>query len=225
MLKKLLMALAVLTAGLSAAFATTVAVSTANVNLRAGPSTSYPVVVVVPRGASLVTYGCVADYAWCDVAFNAYRGWVSAGHIQVTYQGTTAVMTPAVASQVGVSVVVYDRVYWDTYYVAQPWYGSWAAYYSPYVPAVPRLEAYGGAAACVDGACAGISGATGVYGGSTVQARTCEDGSCTATRETTGAFGNSASRVRTCSAGDLSCDMTRSGPAGRTVTGGRSISR
>lgn len=225
MVKNFLMAIAVLAAGVSAAAATTVSVSTADVNLRAGPSTSYPVVVVVPEGASIVTHGCVDDYAWCDVAYDGHRGWVSSSYIGVIYLGEPVVLTPAVASDVGVTVVVYDRVYWDTYYVAQPWYGSWSAYYSTYAPAAPRVDAYGGAAACVDGTCAGVRGATGIYGGSTVQTRNCADGSCTATRETTGAYGNSASRIRTCSAGDLTCNMTRTGPAGGTSTGTRTLNR
>lgn len=225
MLKRCLIALAILAAGVSAASAATVAVSTANVNLRSGPSIGYPVLVVVPQGAEIVTYGCVSDYAWCDIAYGDYRGWVSADYIQVVYQGSPVILTPAVATNVGVSVVVYDRVYWDTYYVGQPWYASWSVYYSPYVPVAPRIDAYGGGAACVDGTCEGIRGATGIYGGWTVQTRNCGDGSCNATRETTGAYGNSASRVRTCSAGDLSCNMTRTGPAGGTVTGGRILNR
>lgn len=226
MLKRFLLALAILTAVASTASAATVAVSTADVNLRAGPSTSYPVVVVVPQGASIVTHGCVADYAWCDVAYAAYRGWVSASYVQVVHQGVPTVLTPSLATDVGITVAVYDRVYWDTYYLAQPWYGSWTSYYRPYTPvAAPRVESHDRSATCVDGNCVGTRSATGIYGGSTSQTRNCANGDCSATRETTGRLDNSASRVRNCSANDRSCNMTRTGPRGGTATGTRTFDR
>jgi len=49
-----------LTAGV--AVAATPAVAVTNVNLRAGPSTSFPTVVTVPAGATLATHGCFEDY-------------------------------------------------------------------------------------------------------------------------------------------------------------------
>ena len=225
MLKKAFVFLALLTAWTTAASASTVAVSTANVNLRAGPATSYPVVTVVPQGTRIVTHGCAADYRWCDVAFGQYRGWVSASYIQVVYNGETVILSSAVAPAVGVTVVSYDRVYWDTYYVTQPWYGSWTTYYRPYVPAAPRVTSTSRSATCADGSCTGTRAATGIYGGTTSQTRNCANGECSATRQTVGPYGNSASRVRSCSAGDRSCTMTRTGPRGGTASGTRTFSR
>lgn len=225
MLKTWLVVLAVVTAGITSASAASVAVSTANVNLRAGPGTSYPAVTVVPQGSRIVTHGCVADYAWCDVAYGPHRGWMSASYIQVVYQGGPVVLSAAVAPVVGVTVVTYDRVYWDTHYVTQPWYGSWATAYRPYVPVAPRLNTYNRSATCVDGTCTGTRAATGFYGGTTKQTRNCAGGECNATRTTTGRYGNSASRVRNCSANTLNCDMTRTGPRGGTATGTRVFQR
>lgn len=226
MLKRLFVFLALAMVWATTASASTVAVSTANVNLRAGPATSYPVVTVVPQGARIVTHGCVADYRWCDVAFGIYRGWVSASYIQVIYKGGPVVLSSAVAPAVGVTVVTYGRVYWETYYVAQPWYRSWTTYYRPYAPvAAPRVTSHSRSATCVDGNCTGTRQATGIYGGSTSQTRNCAGGECSATRQTVGPYGNSASRVRSCSAGDRSCNMTRTGPRGGTATGTRSFSR
>lgn len=222
MLKRIIVLLAVLAAGITAASAASVAVSTANVNLRAGPATSYPVVTVVPQGARIVTHGCVADYAWCDVAFGNHRGWVSANYIQVIYNGGPVVLSAAVAPAVGVTVVSYDRVYWDTYYAAQPWYRSWTTYYRPYAP---RVTSQTRSATCVDGNCTGTRAATGIYGGATSQTRNCANGECTATRNTIGPNGNSASRVRNCSPYDRSCNMTRTGPRGGTATGTRAFTR
>ena len=225
MLKEIFVLLALVMGGATAALASTVAVSTVNVNLRAGPATSYPVVTVLPQGTRIITHGCVADYAWCDVAFGQYRGWVSASYIQVVYNGGPVVLSAAVAPTIGVTVVTYNRAYWNTHYVAQPWYRSWTSYYRPYAPVAPRVETYSRSATCVDSNCTGTRTATGIYGGTTSQTRNCTGGECSATRETTGRFGNSASRVRTCSANDRSCSMTRTGPAGGTATGTRTFSR
>ncbi|MDX5595716.1 SH3 domain-containing protein [Pseudovibrio sp. SPO723] len=223
MLKTLMMIVALLTAGLSAAAASTAAVSTANVNLRAGPATSFPVVTVVPAGSRVVAHGCVADYTWCDIAHGTARGWVSARYIQIVYNGAPVVLTPVVAPAAGITVVTYNRTYWDTYYVAYPWYGSWNTYYQPY--AAPRVNSHNRAAACVDGTCAGARTTTSVFGGSTNQIRTCSGGECSATRNSTGRYGNSASRTRTCNANDLSCNMSRTGPRGGTATGTRTFNR
>ena len=61
-------ALAALPLAPIAASAAGSAVATATVNMRAGPSTTYPVVRIVPAGSAVAAYGCVADYSWCDVS-------------------------------------------------------------------------------------------------------------------------------------------------------------
>ncbi|RVP09919.1 hypothetical protein CN085_27630 [Sinorhizobium meliloti] len=226
MLKQLLLALALLAGASSVAIAATVAVATGNVNLRAGPSTGYPVVTVVPVGGRITNFGCVAGYRWCDIVFGGYRGWVSANYIQVIYNGGPVVLTPSVAATVGVTVVTFNKVYWDTYYAAYPWYGSWPHYYRPYpIAPPPRVTSYERSVGCADGSCTATRSTTGIYGGSSSHTRTCGDGECTATRETVGPEGNTASRVRTCSAYDRSCTVTRTGPRGSTATGTRHFRR
>lgn len=229
MLRKLLLALAILAGASSVAAAATVAVATGNVNLRAGPSTAYPVVVVVPVGARITTHGCLSGYTWCDIAFGTYRGWVSANYIQVVYKGGPVVLTPAIAPVVGVTVVAFGKAYWDAYYPAYPWYGRWTSYYRPYpaypVAPPPRVTSYDRSVSCADGSCTATRSATGVYGGSTNHTRTCSGGECSATRETVGPYGNSASRVRNCSANTQSCSVTRTGPRGGTATGTRQFQR
>lgn len=229
MLRKLLLALAILAGASSVAAAATVAVATGNVNLRAGPSTAYPVVVVVPVGARITTHGCLSGYTWCDIAFGTYRGWVSANYIQVVYKGGPVVLTPAIAPVVGVTVVAFSKAYWDAYYPAYPWYGRWTSYYRPYpaypVAPPPRVTSYDRSVNCADGSCTATRSATGVYGGSTNHTRTCSGGECSATRETVGPYGNSASRVRNCSANTQSCSVTRTGPRGGTATGTRQFQR
>lgn len=56
MVEKLILLFAVLTAGMTTASASPIAVSMANVNLRAGSATSSPVVTVVPQGSRIVTH-------------------------------------------------------------------------------------------------------------------------------------------------------------------------
>lgn len=217
MVRKWLLALVLWAALVPAASAATVAVATSNVNLRAGPATGYPVVTVVPAGARIVTHGCVAGYSWCDIAFGAFRGWVAAPYIQVVYRGAPVILTPAVAPVVGVVVVPYGRAYWDTWYVAYPWYGRWTAYYRPVAPAA-RVTDVDRSVSCAGGSCTASGSVSGIYGGSANRARTCGGGECTTTREATGPYGASASRSRTCNPGDQSCSVTRTGPRGATGT-------
>lgn len=219
-MRRLLLALALLLAVPAASNAATVAVATANVNLRAGPSTVYPVVTTVPAGVQMVTHGCLTGYTWCDISMGNFRGWVAANYIQVVYRGAPVVLSPVVAPAVGVAVVSFNRAYWDTYYATYPWYGSWAHYAPPRYAPYPagRVTSYNRSVTCSGGACSGTRSATGVYGGSASQARTCANGTCTSNRNVTGPNGHSASRTRTCSRGDQSCNVTRTGPNGGTAT-------
>jgi len=54
----------------------------ASVNLRAGPGTHYPALLVIPAGAPLEIIGCLSGYGWCDVAWGDNRGWVSGRYLQ-----------------------------------------------------------------------------------------------------------------------------------------------
>lgn len=220
MMKRLYLALAILIGAPSLAAAATVAVSTGNVNLRAGPSTVYPVVTVVPAGTRITTYGCVSGYSWCDVSFGAYRGWVSASYIQVVYRGNPVIVTPVVAPAVGLTVVAYNRAYWDTYYAAYPWYGRWGHYYRPGYPVAPaaRVTSHDRAVTCTGDSCTATRTTTGIYGGSASQSRTCANGECNATRNVVGPYGGTASRTRNCSTNSQSCTVSRTGPAGGTRT-------
>lgn len=138
------------------------AVTTTKVNLRAGPGTNYPAVTVLPPGSPIVTYGCLADYSWCDVAWGGSRGWIAASYIKVVYQGQPVVLTPLVAPAVGLTVVAFNRAYWDRYYVGRPWYGSWNNYYRGGVST-------SGAVACGQRGCAGARSVTGPRGNTAVR--------------------------------------------------------
>ena len=52
---------------------TRVARAVKDVNLRAGPDNSEPVVVVIPDGRPVEVVDC---NQWCEVIFDGHRGWV-----------------------------------------------------------------------------------------------------------------------------------------------------
>ncbi|MGF1500477.1 MAG: SH3 domain-containing protein [Paracoccaceae bacterium] len=219
---RVLLALGLATVATSAAQAATASVATANVNLRAGPSTTYPVVTVVPAGATVATHGCVADYSWCDIAYGTYRGWVSASFLQTVHNGATVVITPVVAAAVGVGVVTYSRAYWDRYYRAYPWYGRWAsypAYRAPVARTTTAVGPYGGTATrtrgCVGARCGATGTATGAYGGTAAGARGCGPRGCGAAGTVTGPSGNTVSGARGC--GPRGCGAAVQGPRGNTA--------
>ena len=87
-MKKTLLAAAALASAVAipagAAHASEKAVATTNVNLRAGPSTDYPVVDVLVAGEGLRVFGCLQTRSWCDVRFRGQRGWISANYIALT---------------------------------------------------------------------------------------------------------------------------------------------
>lgn len=222
-------ALALLMLGLATVFqgpahAATASVVTVNVNLRAGPTTAYPVVTVVPARSTVTTYGCVADYTWCDVAYGTYRGWMSAAYLQTVYNGASVVITPVVATAVGVGVVTYSRVYWDRYYVGYPWYGTWARYPAYRAPVArttttTAVGRYGGTASrttgCVGLRCGSTGTVTGAHGGTASGARGCGPRGCGAAGTATGPGGNTVSGARGC--GWRGCGAAVTGPQGNTA--------
>lgn len=108
--------------------------TTTTVNMRAGPSTGYPVVATLPPDATIEVYGCQAGYDWCDISWNSARGWIASSYILTEQDGKKAVMTPAVAAAIGISIVVFSEVYWNNHYKHYPWYPYWSRYYHPPVP-------------------------------------------------------------------------------------------
>ncbi|WP_309086318.1 SH3 domain-containing protein [Chelativorans sp.] len=98
------------------------AYTTGNVNMRAGPSTQYPQIVTLPRGATVEVYGCTSGWQWCDAEWRGYRGWVSATYLETLYQNRR-VYVPDYAPRVGVPVITFSfGSYWDRHYRDRPWY-------------------------------------------------------------------------------------------------------
>lgn len=96
--------------------------STANVNLRAGPSTSNPVVTTIPSGSPVEIVGCLSGWSWCDTVWAGFRGWVSGSYLNASWQGQVVPFV-TYAPRLGVPVVVYNGpAYWRRYYAGKPWF-------------------------------------------------------------------------------------------------------
>ncbi|MCA8377253.1 peptide-binding protein, partial [Burkholderia cenocepacia] len=118
--------LCVVLAGLAAAPGVADAQSSAYTNspaeLFAGPAPDYPVVAQIPPGTALDVFGCLSDYAWCDVALPGVRGWIDAQLLDYPYQGSYVPLLQYGAI-IGVPVTGFAiGAYWDRYYRHRPWY-------------------------------------------------------------------------------------------------------
>lgn len=97
--------------------------STANVNMRSGPSTAYPAVVVVPNGANVTIHGCLQDRPWCDVSFRGGRGWVAGRYVQAEYRSNRVYVEPQRYPDLGVPVITFEvGRYWDQNYRGRDFY-------------------------------------------------------------------------------------------------------
>jgi uncharacterized protein YraI len=96
---------------------------TTDLNMRAGPSPAFPVVTVLPDGATVNVFGCVRGYSWCDVSWDGRRGWASANYLTQPYQGSY-VSIVEYGPRIDVPIIGFSiGSYWDDYYRSEPWYG------------------------------------------------------------------------------------------------------
>ncbi|MGF7163673.1 uncharacterized protein YraI, partial [Rhodoligotrophos appendicifer] len=102
--------------------------TTADLNLRAGPDPSFPVVTAIPAQQSVIFHGCLQGRSWCDVTFDGARGWAYGRYLAYQTTDVRAVI-PEAPSTVEVPTVTYDTAtYWDEYYQDRPFYaqrGQW----------------------------------------------------------------------------------------------------
>ncbi|MEF2554464.1 SH3 domain-containing protein [Aurantimonas sp. A2-1-M11] len=92
------------------------AIATTDVNLRAGPSTRYPVVNVVGNGDDVRVFGCLDSRSWCDVGYAGQRGWMSSNFLAFVDRGRRYT-GPTVVERVGVPTISFSfGSYWDDHY-------------------------------------------------------------------------------------------------------------
>ncbi len=114
------------------------AIATADVNLRAGPSTRYPAVDVVGGGDRVRVYGCLENRSWCDVGYDGQRGWMSSNYLAYAggprrYTGERAIRAieaPVISFSIG--------GYWDDHYRARRFYRERDRYDGIYGPRYRR---------------------------------------------------------------------------------------
>lgn len=111
--------------------------ATANVNLRAGPDSGYPLISTIPAGTQLAIQGCTEGWEWCDVIAFGNRGWVAGNYLQYNYQNQR-VLVPAYGAQIGIPIVSFViGSYWGSYYQNRPFYRDHSRWYSRPMPRRP----------------------------------------------------------------------------------------
>ncbi|HPE31446.1 MAG TPA: SH3 domain-containing protein [Parvularculaceae bacterium] len=87
-----------------------------SLNMRAGPGTAFPVVMVLSRDVQVAIIGCLDDRTWCDIEYDGARGWVSGAYISVLIDGGYRPVRGS-GARVVVSVLGWDiDDYWDNHY-------------------------------------------------------------------------------------------------------------
>jgi len=71
--------------------------TTGSVNLRTGPSTAYPRVATIPRGAAIEIFDC---QSWCSVSWRGLSGWVSGSYVRFGGYTPPAYVPPVYAPPV-----------------------------------------------------------------------------------------------------------------------------
>jgi uncharacterized protein YraI len=95
---------------------------TGNVNLRAGPDPSYPLIDLIPAGTEIDVLGCTDGWEWCDVIAYGNRGWIAGNYVEYFYQDRP-VLLPAYGAQIGIPIITFViSTYWDSHYRGRPFY-------------------------------------------------------------------------------------------------------
>lgn len=92
--------------GMAAAQSIAYATDDGYTNLRAGPSTRYPVIARVYPGSRVDVLGCLDTRAWCDVVVQDIRGWIYANRLEFVYGGRR-VLVPDYYTYFGAPSVIF----------------------------------------------------------------------------------------------------------------------
>jgi uncharacterized protein YraI len=97
--------------------------ATADVNLRGGPGTNYPVIDVIPDNARVTIYGCIRGRSWCDVGFAGARGWMSENYLQANYGNRRIPLAAPAYRSLGIPGITFSfGSYWNRHYRDRSFY-------------------------------------------------------------------------------------------------------
>ena len=97
---------------------------TADLNMRAGPGTGYPVITTIPDGRGVDVHGCVSSRNWCDVSWRGNRGWVYSDYLEYRYHNRRRPI-PEWGTELDLPVLTFSfGNYAERHYRNQPWYGD-----------------------------------------------------------------------------------------------------
>ncbi len=118
------------------------AVTTHDVNMRAGPDVSYPRVATLGRGVTVDVVGCVEGWQWCDVIVGPNRGFVAASYLSYGYPAYGYSNAPVVIAQggptLGIPLIAFSiGTYWDSYYRGRPWWNDRNRWYAHRIAPAP----------------------------------------------------------------------------------------
>jgi uncharacterized protein YraI len=112
---------ALLAPGIAAA--ATTAITTADLNIRTGPSASYQRFDTIPARNPVTVYGCLNGYNWCDVGWAGERGWVSGSYLAYRSGSGRSGTISSVGVSIGLPVVGFEPyAYHGRYYRDRSWY-------------------------------------------------------------------------------------------------------
>ena len=115
--------------------------ATAEVNMRAGPGTNYPVVTTIARAAAVEIHACLAATDWCDVAWSGSRGWVAARYLAIPRSGRDGGPMGSSTPPRGLPVATFAReAYWQTHYRNKPVMGRLSRWESRFDRRQDRLS-------------------------------------------------------------------------------------
>jgi uncharacterized protein YraI len=98
------------------------ATATADVNMRAGPGTRFPVVTTIPQDRNVTLHGCEQNFNWCDVSWRNNRGWVFADYLDVRWRGMDRSVSE-VGPRIDLPIIGFTvGDYWGRFYQDRPWF-------------------------------------------------------------------------------------------------------
>lgn len=89
----------------SSALAETPATAWTDLNLRAGPSTTYGIVAVIPASHSVSVEGCLDASSWCQVTYGQVNGWASGDYLTAMVESPISINRDRLA----VKTVTYEK--------------------------------------------------------------------------------------------------------------------